>query len=63
MSDEFQMDEVDKLAAQLFVQRLGAWVATGRQDRIRDTEISAAATNAYQEADAFIKIFLERKKR
>ncbi|HZF24268.1 MAG TPA: hypothetical protein VE030_12475 [Burkholderiales bacterium] len=63
MADEFQMDEVDKLAAQLFVQRLGAWVATGRQDRIRDTEISAAATNAYQEADAFIKIFLERKKR
>ena len=63
MADEFQMDEVDKLAAQLFVQRLGAWVVTGRQDRIRDTEISAAATNAYQEADAFIKIFLERKKR
>jgi len=63
MADEFQMDEVDKLAAQLFVQRLGAWVVTGRQDRIRDTEISAAASNAYQEADAFIKIFLERKKR
>jgi hypothetical protein len=63
MPDEFQMDEVDKLAAQLFVQRLGAWVVTGRQDRIRDTEISAAATNAYQEADAFMKISLERKKR
>jgi hypothetical protein len=63
MSDEFQMDEVDKLAAQLFVQRLGAWVATGRQDRIRDTEVNAAATSAYQEADAFMKISLERKKR
>ncbi len=63
MSDDFQMDAVDKLAAQLFVQRLGAWVATGRQDRIRDTEINAAATNAYQEADAFMKISLERKKR
>ncbi len=63
MSDEFQMDEVDKLAAQLFVQRLGAWVVTGRQDRIRDTEISAAATNAYQEADEFMKISLERRKR
>ncbi len=63
MSDEFQMDEVDKLAAQLFVQRLGAWVVTGRQDRIRDNEISAAATNAYLEADAFIKVSLERKKR
>jgi len=63
MADEFQMDEVDKLAAQLFVQRLGAWVATGRQDRIRDTEISAAASNAYQEADAFLKIALERRKR
>jgi len=57
------MDEVDKLAAQLFVQRLGAWVVTGRQDRIRDTEISAAATNAYQEADEFMKISLERRKR
>ena len=63
MPDEFQMDEVDKLAAQLFVQRLGAWVVTGRQDRIRDTEISAAATNAYREADAFIKVSLERRKR
>lgn len=63
MSDEFQMDEVDKLAAQLFVQRLGAWVVTGRQDRIRDNEISAAATNAYLEADAFVKVSLERKKR
>lgn len=63
MSDEFQMDAVDKLAAQLFVQRLGAWVVTGRQDRIRDDEISAAATNAYQEADAFIKVSLERRKR
>ena len=62
MPDEFQMDEVDKLAAQLFVQRLGAWVVTGRQDRIRDTEISAAATHAYQEADAFIKVSLERRK-
>ena len=48
MSDEFGMDAVDRLAAQLFVQRLGAWVLTGRQDRIRDNEISAAATNAYQ---------------
>ena len=56
------MDAVDKLAAQLFVQILGAWVVTGRHDRIRDNEISAAATNAYQEADAFMKIFLERKK-
>jgi len=37
-------------------------VVTGRQDRIRDNEISAAATNAYQEADAFMKIYLERKK-
>jgi fructose-1,6-bisphosphatase/inositol monophosphatase family enzyme len=63
MSDEFQMDAVDKLAAQLFVQRLGAWVVTGRQDRIRDNEISAAAENAYQEADAFIKVSLERRKR
>ena len=63
MSDEFQMDEVDKLAAQLFVQRLGAWVVTGRQDRIRDNEISAAAANAYLEADAFMKVSLERKKR
>jgi hypothetical protein len=63
MSDEFQMDEVDKLAAQLFVQRLGAWVVTGRQDRIRDNEISAAATNAYLEADAFMKVSLDRKKR
>jgi len=63
MPDQFQMDEVDKLAAQLFVQRLGAWVVTGRQDRIRDTEISAAASNAYQEADAFLKIALERRKR
>jgi hypothetical protein len=62
MPDEFQMDEVDKLAAQLFVQRLGAWVVTGRQDRIRDTEISAAATNAYQEAEEFMKISLERRK-
>ncbi|HKQ25296.1 MAG TPA: hypothetical protein VJT81_12710 [Burkholderiales bacterium] len=63
MPDEFQMDEVDKLAAQLFVQRLGAWVVTGRQDRIRDNEISAAATNAYLEADAFMKVSLGRKKR
>lgn len=63
MSDEFEMDEVDKLAAQLFVQRLGAWVVTGRQDRIRDNEISAAAANAYQEADAFIKVTLERRQR
>ncbi len=63
MSDEFQMDEVDKLAARLFVQRLGAWVVTGRQDRIRDNEISAAATNAYLEADGFMKVSLERKKR
>jgi len=63
MSDEFQMDEVDKLAAQLFVQRLGAWVVTGRQDRIRENEISAAAANAYLEADAFMKVSLERKKR
>ena len=62
MSEEFEMDAVDKLVAQLFVQRLGAWVVTGRQDRIRDNEISAAATNAYQEADAFMKICLERKK-
>jgi len=62
MSEEFEMDAVDKLAAQLFVQRLGAWVVTGRQDRIGDNEISAAATNAYQEADAFMKIYLERKK-
>jgi len=62
MSEELEMDAVDKLAAQLFVQRLGAWVVTGRQDRIRDNEISAAATNAYQEADAFMKIYLERKK-
>ena len=61
MSEEFEMDAVDKLSAQLFVQRLGAWVVTGRQDRIRDNEISAAATNAYQEADAFMKIYLERK--
>jgi hypothetical protein len=37
-------------------------VVTGRQDRIRDNEINAAATNAYQEADAFMKICLERKK-
>jgi len=63
MSDEFEMDEVDKLAAQLFVQRLGAWVVTGRQDRIRDNEISAAATNAYQEADAFMKVTRERRQR
>lgn len=63
MPDDFQMDAVDKLAAQLFVQRLGAWVVTGRQDRIRDTEISAAAANAYQEADAFMKVSLERRKR
>ena len=62
MSEEFEMDAVDKLAAQLFVQRLDAWVVTGRQDRIRDNEINAAATNAYQEADAFMKICLERKK-
>jgi len=62
MLEEIEMDVVDRLAAQLFVQRLGAWVVTGRQDRIRDNEISAAATNAYQEADAFMKIFLERKK-
>ena len=62
MSEEFEMDAVDKLSAQLFVQRLGAWVVTGRQDRIRDNEISAAATNAYQEADAFMKIYLERKR-
>jgi hypothetical protein len=61
MSDDFEMDAVDKLAAQLFVQGLGAWVLTGRQDRIRDNEISAAATNAYQEADAFMKIYLDRK--
>lgn len=63
MSDEFKMDAVDNLAAQLFVQRLGAWVVTGRQDRIRDTEINTAATNAYQEAEAFIKISVERRKR
>ena len=62
MLEEIEMDVVDRLAAQLFVQRLGAWVVTGRQDRIRDNEISAAATNAYQEADAFMKIYLERKK-
>jgi len=62
MSEEFEMDAVDKLAAQLFVQRLGAWAVIGRHDRIRDNEISAAATNAYQEADAFMKIYLERKK-
>ena len=61
MSEEFETDAVDKLAAQLFVQRLGAWVVTGRQDRIRDNEISAAATTAYQEPDAFMKIYLERK--
>ena len=63
MPDEFQMDEVDKLAAQLFVQRLGAWVVTGREDRIRDNEISAAATNAYLEAGTFMKVSLGRKKR
>jgi len=62
LSEEIEMGAVDKLAAQLFVQRLAAWVVTGRQDRIRDNEISAAATNAYQEADAFMKIYLERKK-
>ncbi len=63
MPDEFQMQEVDRLAAQLFVQRLGAWVVTGRQDRIRVNEISDAATSAYQEADAFMKVSLERRKR
>jgi hypothetical protein len=60
MVEEFEVDAVDKPAAQLFVQILGAWVVTGRHDRIRDNEISAAATNAYQEADAFMKNYLER---
>lgn len=61
MSPEIQMDAVDNLAAQVFIQRLGAWVASGRQDRIKDTEVNAAATKAYQKAEAFMKVGRARK--
>ena len=46
MSPEIQMDAVDNLAAQVFIQRLGAWVASGRQDRIKDTGVNAACNTS-----------------
>lgn len=61
MSHVSQMNPVDLLAAELFVQRIGAWVATGRQDRIRENEVADAATNAYVAAEAFMKVAAARR--
>lgn len=60
MSDQRRMDPVDRQAAELFVQRIGAWVVTDARS-IRENKVSDATANACVAAEAFMKVAAGRR--